>query len=253
MILYPTTDGSDDGTSARHPVAPGRFPLFAFAHGVTASGPAYERILRKVAAAGFVVAAPTFPLTSGPRGWHNLADVVNQPADMAFVIKQVLRESAATQGLLAGHLDPDAVAVGGHSLGAITSLLSYNTCCRIPNVKAVVATSGLLLPTRRGNFDDPPRDRPLLLLHGEQDTTVPYDAGSKKAFAELKGVPRALVSFPDATHVGVLISKSYVPSIVAFLNLELRHDPTQWKQLGGEISDNGDASIRVAGGLPPPR
>lgn len=254
VLLYPTTTPSDDATDDDHPVAPGRFPLVVFSHGVTASGPAYVPLLRQAAAAGYVVALPTYPLTSGPKGWSNLGQTINQPADVSFIIDQLLKGSAQGTQRLNGHLDPDSIAVGGHSLGAITSLLFYNTCCRDRRVKAVVAISGITFPgkTDADSYDGAP-EIPLLLLHGQKDKTLAYAGGSRKIFdTTLAKVPRALVSFPTKGHVDVLSSPTLAPAIVAFLDLELRGDPTRWRKLGALAAKNGDARVEVAGGLEAP-
>jgi dienelactone hydrolase len=253
VILYPTADTADHATSDDHPVADGRFPLVVFSHGVTASGPAYVGVMAKLAAVGYVVALPTFPLTSGSGGWNNVGQASNQPADVSFIIDQLLEQSAADHGLLADHLSPDAVAVAGHSLGAITSLLFANTCCRDDRVKAIVAVSGITFPgkSRTDSYDDPPKT-PLLMLHGEKDTTLRYDVGSRQIFDKtLDDLPRGLISFADKGHVDVLGSPSFMPSIIAFLDMELRGDPDEWKALGAQIARNGDARVEVAGGLPP--
>lgn len=250
VVLYPTTTRSDDGTDDVHPVAPGRFPLVVFAHGVTASGPAYIQVVRGLAAAGYVVALPTFPLTSGAGGWKNLGQAVNQPGDVSFVVTELLDRSADGDALLGDHLSPDAVGVAGHSLGAITSLLFYNSCCRDPRVDAVLAVSGLLFPAKDSDddYDDPPKT-PLLLVHGKQDSTIP-SGNSVKTFDEFADVPRALVTMPDADHTTVLVSPSFLPTVVAFFDLELRHDPTEWRGVRGVLDDNGDGTVQVAGGLP---
>jgi pimeloyl-ACP methyl ester carboxylesterase len=211
-------------------------------------------VLKNLAAAGFVVALPTFPLTSGPHGWDNLGQTIEQPADVGFIIGELLARSAAGDDLLGDHLSPGAVAIAGHSLGAITSLLFYNTCCRDERVKAVVAVSGITFGGRTGSdsYDDPPKI-PLLLLHGEKDTTLRYDIGSRQVYDKtLTPVPRALVSFPSDGHIGLLGSPSFMPAIVAFLDLELRHDPGEWHELDSTIAENDDARIEVAGGLPAP-
>lgn len=253
VVLYPTTDTSDDGTEGDHPVAPGRFPLLIFSHGVTASGPAYVGLMRSVAAAGYVVALPTYPLTSGPQGWDNLGRVVDQPGDVSFLIGKLATPTKSEVRFLAGHVSADAVAVAGHSLGAITSLFSFNSCCRDASVRAVVAISGMLLgaPDKSDDYDDPPKI-PLLLLHGREDSTVPYEGGSAKIFDTFTDVPRALVTFADKGHVDVLTSPSLMPSIIAFLDLELRGDPSEWKRLAGQVRRNGDATIEVAGDLTRP-
>lgn len=253
VVLYPTTNRHDDAVANGHRIAPGRFPLFVFAHGVTASGPAYVGVVKQIVAAGYVVALPTFPLTSGPKGWGNLGQVVNQPGDVSFVIDQLEAQGTADGGLLGGHLAPAVVAVGGHSLGAITSLFFYNSCCRNTKIAAVVAVSGLLFPASdtSDNYDDPPSDLPLLLLHGQKDKTVPYDS-SVHTFDSFTKVPRAFATFPDATHVGILVSPSFAPTVIAFLDLELRHDPRRWRALGAKLAADGDATMQVAGGVPKP-
>ncbi|HET8929261.1 MAG TPA: alpha/beta fold hydrolase [Acidimicrobiales bacterium] len=254
VILYPTADTTDDATTDADPVADGRFPLVVFSHGVTASGPAYVGVMKNVAAAGYVVALPTYPLTSGPQGWNNVGQATNQPADVSFIIDQLLEESAGEGNLLSGHLSPDAVAVAGHSLGAITSLLFVNSCCRDDRVKAIVAVSGITFPgpDKSDTYDDPPKI-PLLMLHGETDSVLRYDVGSRQIFdTTLTSLPRALISFPDDGHVDILGAPSFMPSIVAFLDMTVRDQPDEWQVLGAQIEQNGDATIETAGGLTPP-
>ena len=120
LLLYPaagdvpaTTEPVDDAA-----VADGTFPLVVFSHGWLASGPAYEVRIKEWARAGYIVAAPTFPLSSGAGGM--LGDYVNQPADVSFVIDELL--ALPDDDPLAGHVDADAVAAAGHSLGAITTI-----------------------------------------------------------------------------------------------------------------------------------
>ena len=67
LVLYPAQgEASDRDVPDAPPAAEAApFPLIEFSHGFTASGPAYTLLLRQFAAAGYVVAAPTFPLSSG--------------------------------------------------------------------------------------------------------------------------------------------------------------------------------------------
>lgn len=252
VILYPTRpDRSTTSPSTRPPMADGHFPLFVFVHGRTASGPVYAPYLEQVAAAGYVVALPTMPLTSGTQAVTNFAAAADQPADVRFVIDEMLEKAANVGDVLNGHLDPNAVAVGGHSLGAITTLYFTNSCCHDPKVKAVVAASGEQYPT--GNPDDtfafPPPDLPILLLHGAKDPVIPYATGSRRIFADDRSSPRALVTFPRAGHADLLRQSSFDDSIIAFLDLTTRHDPTRWNRLPDRLRDNGDARLAVAGDL----
>lgn len=254
VILYPTENPKDDASTTGHPVAAGAFPLVVFSHGVTASGPAYVGVMKALVAHGYVVALPTFPLTSGPGGWSNLLGVQQQPGDVSFIITELLARSASGKGLLGGHLDPNAVAAAGHSLGAITSLFYEHTCCRDRRIEAVVAVSGTAFPgpSKSDEFSDSPSDPPLLMLHGKKDKTLRYEGGSRHIFDLITKVPRALVTFPQKGHVDILDSPSFMPSVVAFLDMELRHDPTGWRALSALLAKNGDATIEVGGGLASP-
>ena len=93
------------------------------------------------------------------------------------------------------------------------------------------------------------------MLHGQKDTTVPYKRGSQPAFAELTTVPHGLVSYPEGSHVSVVFgadASSSEDAIIDFLDLELRHDPTGWNTLDGDLAKKGAGSLQVAGGLPKP-
>ena len=256
MILYPTTTPTDNGTASTHPVAPGRFPLVVFSHGVTASGPVYESFLLGIVRAGFVVAAPTFPLTSGPHGWDNLGQYRNQPKDVSFVVTEMLTADHSSTSLLSGHIATGAIAAAGHSLGAITTLGLYDRCCVDSRIKAAVAFSGTLLPFTSKSFTSASTKTPLLLIHGEADKTVPYVGGSLHTFDTFTSVPRALLSFPKAGHIDAVFATPYIndgqAAIIAFLNMELRHDDTGWRGIAALVAKNGVGTVKVAGGLPSP-
>ena len=254
VILYPTDEPSDDARSDDHPMSTGRFPLLVFVHGRTGTGPSYSNYLEAVAAKGYVVALPTMPLTSGAHAQASFAPVVSQPADVRFLIERLLAEASVAGNLLHSHLAPGAVAVGGHSLGALTTLLFTNSCCHDPQVKAIVAASGELYPGPEptDSYDDPPPDLPMLLLHGAEDPVIPYRSGSKRIFDRDIDVPRALVTFPTAGHVDLLGRAAFADSIVAFLDLVLRNDAKRWHELSGTLARDGAAHIVVAGSLPTP-
>src|SRR5947209_7537413 len=107
-------------TSVWYPAAPGGpFPLVVFAHGYNVTPAPYAGLLQSWARAGYVVAAPTFPLTNpGAPGGPNEDDVVNQPADVRFVIDRLLAADAQP-GPLAGLINPQRIGVAGHSDGGI--------------------------------------------------------------------------------------------------------------------------------------
>ena len=168
-IWYPSGSGSSD-QSGRAP-----YPLIVFAHGLGGSPEVYQALLSAWAAAGYVVAAPLFPLSSSEtHGGPDGGDIGNQPADMSFVIGQVLKASSTPGGPLSGLVDPDEIGAAGHSNGAITTLgLVANTCCRDTRVKAAVVMAGTTEGLGQGRYDlaEAP---PLLVVSDLHDGLVPY-------------------------------------------------------------------------------
>jgi pimeloyl-ACP methyl ester carboxylesterase len=226
LILYPERNAHD-----KH-----RYPLIVFSHGFTASGPAYEPLLRKWAAAGYVIAAPTFPLSSGGApGGPDIFDYVNQPADVSFVMTQMLALDRNPSSPLFGNIDMNDVGVAGHSLGAITTLgIAYNSCCQDPRIDAAVPISGIELPFPAGSFFTGPAV-PLLLVHGTDDHTVPYGA-SVRAYADAKA-PKFFLSLTGAPHTpffgewGPVIDKT----VIAFFDAYLRHRSVQRIARAGSV------------------
>ncbi len=176
----------------------GPYPLIVFSHGLGTVPRQYESLLSKWAAAGFVVAAPKYPLTSlGTPGGVDTADVYSQPGDVSFVISMMLLASAADSGPLSGMISPNEVGVAGHSEGAITTLGFLNTCCRDPRVKATAVFSGdpELYPGGHYVFDGQP---PMLVVHGTKDGFLPYGQ-MVSVFNKQKG-PKVLLSLIGANH-----------------------------------------------------
>jgi dienelactone hydrolase len=176
------------------------YPLILFTHGLYARGVYYEDILKAWVSAGYVVAAPDFPLSNAntPGGVNfgtGIADAKNQPADASFVINEVLKDKQ-----LAEIVDPKRIGASGHSLGGITTYgLTYSACCRDKRVKAAVPMSGF------GGLVEPVEQyfrngaTPLLALHGNSDGTVPI-RDDINTFARARP-PKFLLTFLGAGHV----------------------------------------------------
>ena len=131
-------------TVVRYPEhAVGPFPLVVFGHGFAVTPAYYYRLLRAWAQAGYVVAAPVFPLGNAHApGGPVEADIVNQPRDMSFVITRLLaatgpgpsagstaridRPMAAPSDLMRYRVLPALIAALGVSF-LVAGLLSYTT------------------------------------------------------------------------------------------------------------------------------
>ena len=199
-IWYPAAvrPSASPKANAAPDTADGPYPLIVFSHGLGTLPRQYESLLSTWAAAGFVVAAPKFPLTSfGTPGGVDTADVYNQPGDVSFVISVMLLASAAHSGPLSGLISPNEVGIAGHSEGAITTLGFFNTCCRDPRVKAAAVFSGdpEAYPGGHYVFDGQP---PMLVVHGTKDGFLPYGQ-MVSVFNQQKG-PKVLLSLLGANH-----------------------------------------------------
>jgi poly(3-hydroxybutyrate) depolymerase len=149
-------------TVVRYPAAGGRHPLVVFAHGFALTPAAYTRLLRAWAEAGFVVAAPVFPLENAHApGGPTESDLVNEPRDISVVIDRLLG------GALSADIDPARIAVAGHSDGAEAALAAaYDERFRDRRIRAAIVMSGAALPGM-GRF--PSRGPALLAVQGTAD------------------------------------------------------------------------------------
>lgn len=244
-IWYPAVGGGSDAPDA----AGGPYPLIVFAHGYSATPEVYEGLLGKIAATGYVVAAPTFPLSSGG-GDHtpDAGDVVNQPADVSFVIDKLLAASRAKDGSFADMIDPKAIGVAGHSNGGITTLgIAAHSCCRDTRVKAVASLSGTPAPYPDGKYDFT-RMPPFLAIHGTADTLVAYD-DIVRTFNQARG-PKVLLTIEGGDHgssasISDPASGSVLGTLLDFFDGYLRGDQAAIAHLA-DNAEPGLTSIDLA-------
>ena len=177
----------------------GPWPLVVFGHGYAATPGIYAHLLRAWTLAGYVVAAPLFPLGNAhaPAG-PDESDIVNQPRDMSFVISQLLAASASATSPLHGLVDPSHIAVAGQSDGAETAFaVAYDRPFRDLRVDAAVILSGAQLPGVAFRF--PHRAVPLLATQGTADTINP--PSYTYTFFRAAPRPKFLLTLPGAGHV----------------------------------------------------
>ncbi len=195
-------------------------PLVVFATGYGGTSMNYAGLYDHWVRAGYVVAAPTFPLSceDAPGGTSG-ADLASQPGDVAFVVREVLERSRHRDAELYGLVDADRVALAGKSFGAITVLeAGYNPAERVPNIRAVMALTGVAL--EGAQFEA--IGTPLLLEHGDEDALVPssasqavYDrARSPKFFVTLHGEDHVSAFHGGSSPLEVVVERT----TIAFLD-----------------------------------
>ena len=198
----------------------GPFPLIVFGHGLGGVPAVYGDLLESWAAAGFVVAAPAFPLSNeNSPGGPDAGDVSNQPGDVSAVITRALELSASAEGrALAGMIDGDHVGVAGHSNGGITTAgMIGQSCCFDDRVDAAIIISGTSQLFPGGSFDWS-RTPPLLVIHGEQDTVIPLDEGIR-IFNNARA-PKGLFTLLGMDHGSFLVRDSNAFAITVKASLD---------------------------------
>lgn len=175
-------------TTTWYPRTAGKYPLVLFSHGLQGLPADFAPLLRRWAAAGFVVVAPAYPKTSRGAATFDVLDVLNQPADASFVITQALA------GAVKDRIDPARIGAAGHSGGAVTTIGLF-TIGRDERLTGgvVFAGTGLGVGT---NFLG--AAVPLFFVHGDADEVVTYASG-KAVFDALKW-PKALLTLPGGNH-----------------------------------------------------
>ena len=188
--------GRDLPTTIVYPDIPGPLPVVVFTHGLGSEPENYDELLTTWALEGFFVVAPYYPLTQS-RSEQVFEDVVNQPADVSFVLDAVFEAAEDPElGLgVEGLLDTESIAVAGHSAGAITTLGLLNACCIDDRIDAAVVLAGS--PGFFGG-EIAATDVPVLFVHPSDDTVLPI-AEARMVFDTAPN-PAAFLELAGATH-----------------------------------------------------
>jgi dienelactone hydrolase len=228
-VRYPAlgSPGATDLPDAPAARADGPFPLVIFGHGFAVTPALYARLLQSWARAGYVVAAPVFPLENADApGGPDESDLTNQPADMSFVISEMLAAARASASPFSGLIDSSQIAVTGQSDGGDTALaVAYDPTYRDTRVSAAVILSGAEIPGI-GGFTFPAGSPPLLATQGTADTVNPPSATN--AFFDVAPRPKYLLTLFGAEHLPPYSDQQPQLGIVervtiAFLDGYLKH------------------------------
>ena len=175
-----------------------RYPLLVFGHGFALTPARYAHLLHAWTEAGYVVAAPVFPLGNADApGGPNESDIINQPQDMSFVISKLLALSASGHGVLHGKIDRAASQWRGIRTAQRPRSRSPTTIGFVTGAfGAAVVLSGAALP---GMGPFPQSGPPLLAVQGTADTT--NAPATTAGFFRLARPPKFLLWLLRASHL----------------------------------------------------
>jgi dienelactone hydrolase len=218
-------------------VAAGRFPIVLFSHGLRGLPDYYRAVTTRWAAAGFIVAAPTYPKTNANADPFDVLDVGQQPLDAAAVISKVRSLDAAGGDAFAGHVDTGRVAAAGHSAGGFTTIGMLSSPNRDEQVDAAIVIAGASLG---GQFTGP--SAPVLFVHGSADPTVSID-GARTAYGKLSW-PKGFLTLTGQGHneylsPGARGFTQVVSTTTDFLRATLYGDTAARRRLSSDARASG--------------
>lgn len=233
----------------------GAHPLVVYSHGFMSMRSEAVRYAEHLASHGFVVISADYPLTNfRAPGGPNIADLVNQPGDVAFLIDSVTGWTEAEQPYR-GTIDAQRIGVAGLSLGGLTTTLAaFHPTLRDPRISAAVSIAGPSAMFTRRFFET--ANVPFLMIAGEVDAIVDY-ASNAAPIPEKLAHGGALLTLAGGTHAGFGPVSDSVMRIFGnpdrlgcwalTRTLEVERGENPFAALGGE--EQGIAALRE---VPPP-
>lgn len=174
-------------------------PLIIHSHGIVSNRQEVPYLMEALASRGYVVAAADYPLTSGnTEGGANGNDVVNQPADISFLIDSILGLSGEEKPFAAA-IDASRIGLSGYSLGGLTTFLTtYHPQWRDPRVAAALALAGPTAAFTPDFFTS--TDIPFLAISGTADALIEHRRNAADLPQRASNV--SLLTIQGGSHLG---------------------------------------------------
>ncbi len=173
------------------------YPLVFFSHGFSSFARQSASFTQHLASHGYIVVAPTFPLSNiNAPGRPHIDAVLNQPGDISFLIDSFASPTQGDAGFFKDAINFDAIGVTGHSLGGLTALLTAFGPERDGRVKAVAPIAAPACFIARDTVAG--QSLPLLVLGGSLDRIVGR-ASIRNAY-DVANAPRYFVELAGADH-----------------------------------------------------
>jgi predicted dienelactone hydrolase len=193
----------------------GPFPLVVYSHGSGGIRYVASYYTEMIASHGYIVVAPDHTgntATDRIAGSGTEFDVTafNRPNDVKVVIDAMVDPANAEAGAFAALVDPERIAVTGHSFGGFTSLAvasgytnSLGTFAADPRVDAIIPlapASGTGDGRLLSDADLAAIKIPTMLIVGTDDKTTPVDPNITRAWAHFSSSTLYRIELVAAEH-----------------------------------------------------
>ena len=221
--------------------------MVVFGHGWNSNPAVYEPLLDEWAAAGYLVAAPTFPSSANNLPGSPVNDYPEQARDLSFVVTSLIGGSA-------GPVDPTRIALAGHSDGGTdVAYLALNPAYADRRVRAYLSLSSEIPDGAPGPWGSPIPGA-LLVAVGTNDE-YGLAPRSRHVFDTASVSSKVMLTVTGGNHIGIYIGSS--PEAIAlrhetarFLDVALQGGGSTSAHLASALNPSGNASVLVTPGPP---
>lgn len=184
-------------------------PLVIYSHGFMSFRANGAYLAKHLASHGYFVVAANFPLTHfGAAGGPQIADVVNQPGDVSFLIDRLITWSSDPENRYFGCIDRERIAAVGVSLGGLTTtLLAYHPVWHDKRVRAAISIAGPSSIFEEGFFSRTAVS--FMMVAGEIDAITSYQDNANSLLERESNI--ALVTLKSGSHTGFAGASAWFP------------------------------------------